>query len=178
MAAIAPSAAEAVRSAGGWLFDQVLAGWDVTVITAEAGHPRPLDILGVRASTFDDVIAAPAFGPCLQAIALPADLYRDDERVRRLVLAAAEAGRAEIRFWGGVWPADFDGSGDPVSHRLSLAARAFKAQALAAADLGEALTAETEALTAETEALTAETEVFRRAELRRPRLAAVSLQNV
>ncbi len=47
---------------------------------------------------------------------------------------------------------------------LSLAARAFKAQALAAADLRDAPLAETE--------------VFRRGELRRLRLAAVSLQNV
>jgi len=170
MTAIAPSAAEAVRYAGGWLFDQAMAGWDVTVVTAEDGDPRPLDILGVRARTFDAAFAAPALGPCLQAIVLRADLYRDDERVRRLVLAAAEAGRAQIRLWGEVrpwgeiWPADFDGSGDPVSHRLSLAARAFKAQALAAADLPGAPTAETEA--------------FRRVELRRPRLTAVSLQNV
>ena len=164
MTAIAPIAAEAVQYAGGWLFDQVLAGWDVTVVTAEALDPRPLDILGVRARNFDDVFAAPVLGPCLQAIVLRADLYRDDERVRQLVLAAAEAHRAEIRLWGDVWPADFDGSGDPVSHRLSLAARAFKAQALAAADVRDAPTAETEA--------------FRRVELRRPRLAAVSLQNV
>jgi hypothetical protein len=64
--------------------------------------------------------------------------------VRRLVLAAAETGRAEIRLWGDVWPGGFDGSGDRVSHRLSLAARAFKAQALAAADLRDAPTAETE----------------------------------
>jgi hypothetical protein len=164
MTAIAPSAAEAVRYAGGWLFDQVMAGWDVTVITADDEDPRPLDILGVRARNFDAIFAAPVLGPCLQAIALRTDLYHDDERVRRLVLAAAEAGRAEIRLWGEVWPADFDGSGESVSHRLSLAARAFKSQALAAADLrGEP---------------TAEIEVFRRGELRRPRLAAVSLQNV
>ena len=164
MTAIAPSAAEAVQYAGGWLFDQAMAGWDVTVLTVDDGDPRPLDILGVRARTFDAVFPAPVLGRCLQAIALRADLYHDDGRVRRQVLAAAEAGRAEIRLWGEVWPADFDGSGDPVSHRLSLAARAFKAQALAAADLRGTPTAETE--------------VFRRVELRRPRLAAVSLQNV
>jgi hypothetical protein len=163
MTAIAPSAAEAVQYAGGWLFDQAMAGWDVTVVTAEDGDPRPLDILGVRARNFDVVFAAPVLGPCLQAIALRTDLYHDDERVRRLVLAAAETGRAEIRLWGEVWPADFDGSGDPVSHRLSLAARAFKAQALAAANLSGAPT---------------ETEVFRRGELRGPQLAAASLQNV
>jgi hypothetical protein len=164
MTTIAPSAAEAVQYAGGWLFDQVMAGWDVTVVTAEVGDPRPLEILGVRARDFDSVFAVPVLGPCLQAIALRADLYHDDERVRRLVLAAAEAGRAEIRLWGARWPADFDGSGDPVSHRLSLAARAFKAQALAAADLRGAPAAETE--------------VFRRGELRRPGMAGVSLQNV
>ena len=164
MTAIAPSAAEAVQYAGGWLFDQVMAGWDVTVVTAEAGDQRPLDILGVRACNFDSVFAAPVLGPCLRSIALRTDLYHDDERVRRLVRAAAESGRAEIRLWGDGWPEDFDGSGDRVSHRLSLAARAFKAQALAAADLRDAPTAETE--------------VFRRGELRRPRLAAVSLQNV
>jgi hypothetical protein len=164
LTAIAPSPAEAVQYAGGWLFDQAMAGWDVTVVTAEAGDPRPLDILGVRARNFDAVFAAPVFGPCLQSIALRTDLYHDDERVRRLVLAAAEAGRVEIRLWGEVWPADFDGSGDRVSHRLSVAARAFKAQALAAADLPPAPTAETE--------------VFRRGELRRPQLAATSLQNV
>ena len=163
MTAIAPSAAEAVRYAGGWLFDQVMAGWDVTVVTADDGDPRPLDILGVRARSFDALFAAPVLGPRLRAIALRTDLYHDDERVRRLVLAAAESGRAEIRLWGEGWPADFDGSGDPVSHRLSLAARAFKAQALAAADLPGAPAQETE--------------VFRRGELRRPRLAAVSLTN-
>jgi hypothetical protein len=53
------------------------------------------------------------------------------------------------------------GSSDrKISHRLSLAARAFKAQALAAADLRGAPAAETE--------------VFRRGEFRRPQLAAVS----
>ena len=71
LSAIAPSAAEAVRYAGGWLFDQVMAGWDVTVVTADDGDPRPLDILGVRARNFDAVFAAPALGPRLRAVALP-----------------------------------------------------------------------------------------------------------
>jgi hypothetical protein len=169
MTAIAPSAAEAVQYAGGWLFDQVMAGWDVTVVTADGAGQRPLDILGVRARHFDDIFAAPVLGPCLRAIALRTELYDGDERVRRLVLAAVEGGRAEIRLWGQVWPADFDGSGDPVSHRLSLAARAFKAQALAAA-------ASTDSA-GRAAGSTAETEDFRRGELRRPRLAAVGLQN-
>jgi hypothetical protein len=153
-----------VQCAGGWLFDQVMAGWDVTVVTADMGDPRPLHILGVRARDLDAVFAMPVLGQCLQAIAVRTDMYHADERVRRLVLTAAEAGSAEIRLWGDVWPADFDGSGDSVSHRLSLAARAFKAQALAAADLPAEPSADTE--------------VFRRGEIRRPRLAPASLQNV
>jgi hypothetical protein len=158
MTTLAPSTAEAVRSAGGWLFDQVLAGWDVTVVTADHGDPRPLHILGVRARDLDSILAMPVLGPCLQAIAVHTDLYDADERVRRMVLTAAEAGAADIRLWGGSWPADFDCGADPVSHRLSLAARAFKAQAMAAASLPAEPAAETE--------------VFRRADVRRPGLVS------
>ena len=152
-----------VQSAGGWLFDQVMAGWDVTVVAADLGDPRPLEILGVRARPLDVICATPVHGPCLQAIAVRTDMYHADERVRQFVLTAAEAGGAEIRLWGDVWPEDFDGRADSVSHRLSLAARAFKAHAMAAADLtGEP---------------TADTEVFRRGEFRRPRLVPATLQN-
>lgn len=158
MTTIAPSAAEAVRCAGGWLFDQVMAGWDVTVVTADQGDPRPLQILGVRARDLNTVFAMPVLGPCLQAIAVRTDLYDADERVRRFVLAVAEAGSADIRLWGDMWPADFDGDADPVTHRLSLAARAFKAQAMAAASLPAEPSAETE--------------VFRRGEIRRPGLVS------
>ena len=163
LTAIAPSTAEVVRCAGGWLFDQVLAGWDVTVVAVEMGDTRPLEILGVRARELDVICANPILGPCLQSIAVRTDLYDADERVRGLVLAATEAGGAEIRLWGDVWPEDFDGRADSVSHRLSLAARAFKAQAMAAADLpGEPA---------------ADTEVFRRGEFIRPKLVPATLQN-
>ena len=46
LAVAAPSVVEVVRFAGGWLFDQVIAGWDVMVLTAEPGDDRPLQILG------------------------------------------------------------------------------------------------------------------------------------
>jgi hypothetical protein len=163
LTAITPSAAEAVQRAGGWLFDQVMAGWDVTVVAADMGDPRALEILGVRARPLDVICATPVLGPCLRAIAVRTDMYHADERVRRFVLTAVEAGGAEIRLWGDVWPEDFDGRADSVSHRLSLAARAFKAQAMAAADLsGEPA---------------ADTEVFRCGQLRRPRLVPATLQN-
>jgi hypothetical protein len=137
----------------------VLAGWDVTVITAEHCDSRPLRILGVRPRHLDIVFAAPVLGPCLEAVAVRTDLYARDERVRRIVLAAAGLGGAEIRLWGDAWPDDFAADARPLSHRLSLAARAFKEKALAAA-----------AVSAEP---AADTEVFRRGEVRRPDLIPI-----
>ncbi|HEY6786278.1 MAG TPA: hypothetical protein VI365_03105 [Trebonia sp.] len=152
MVAIAPTVADAIESAGGWLFDQALAGWDVTVITAEQADCRPLRILGVRDYTLESMLSSRADGSCLSAIALSAAMFATDERVRRLVLGVIESGLPELRFWGDadVAGADFSGAGldapaSPVAHRLSAAARAFKAQALAAAAVGGEPLADTEA---------------------------------
>ncbi|MCW2931622.1 MAG: hypothetical protein JWM19_2584 [Actinomycetia bacterium] len=140
MAAFAPTVADAIESAGGWLFDQALAGWDVTVITAEQADCRPLRILGVRDHTLESMLSYRADGSCLSAVALSAAMFAADERVRRMVLAVIDSGLPELRFWGDadVAGADFSSAGldaaaSPVAHRLSAAARAFKAQALAAA---------------------------------------------
>jgi len=160
LAVIAPTAADAVECAGGWLFDQALAGWDVTVITDErADHPS-LRILGARGHTLEAALAYPADGACVSAIALSAAMFESDERVRRMVLGAIETGLPELRVWGAGdgMPAELAGRADPVSHRLSAAARAFKAQALAAAAIGK-------------DGL-ASTEVFRRGEFRHLSLAA------
>lgn len=159
MTAIAPSLPEVVQCAGGWLFDQVMAGWDVTVVTADGCDERALRILGVRGCDLDEALAAPVAGPCLEAVALRSDLYVGDERVRGLVRKAADANGAEIRLWGDAWPEDFDDSASRVSHELSIAARAFKAQAL------RAVSADAAAAPGR--------EVFRRGEIRRPALAAV-----
>jgi hypothetical protein len=119
-----------VRSAGGWLFDQAMAGWDVTVITADQADPRPAHILGARARDLDTLLASPVWGPSLQAVAVQTDLYDADPRVRLLVLGIID-GAAEVRLWGEGWPGELEAAG-PVPHQLSVAARAFKAQALAA----------------------------------------------
>lgn len=131
----APSTAEAVRSTGGWLFDQVMAGWDVTVVitTDCGGDPRALHILGARVRDLDSVPASPALGLCLRAIGVRTDVYQSDPRVRQMVRTALEGGQADVRFWGDSWPDAVPSTADRVSHRLSLAARAFKAQAMAAA---------------------------------------------
>jgi hypothetical protein len=143
LVAIAPTASEAVQSAGGWLFDQVLAGWDATVITPELTDRRPLRILGVRDHSLESALSYESDGTCLSAIALPAAMFASDERVRRMVLAAVETGLPELRLWGKADVADagLRSGGSPVAHRLSGAARAFKAQALAAVSIcGEGLT--------------------------------------
>jgi hypothetical protein len=141
-----------VQVTGGWLCDQVLAGWDVTVATADHEDQRALRILGVRGGDLESALVVPLQGPCLRAIAVEAELYVADERVHQLVRAAAEAGRTEIRVWGDAWPTDLETRTDRVSHRLSAAARAFKAQALAATAA---------------DAWPADTEEFRRGAVRR-----------
>ena len=71
--------------------------------------------------------------PHPQTVAVAADLFGSDERVRRGVLEALDQGLTEVTLWGEHCPAELDQNVDSVQHRLSAAARAFKAQALAAA---------------------------------------------
>jgi hypothetical protein len=138
-----------------------MAGWDVTVVTEDQTDERPLRILGVRGYDLESVLTFPVHGSCLQAIAVRAELYRADERVRRLVRTAAETDSADIRVGGDAWPDDLDAQAGLVSHRLSTAARAFKAQALAAAASAAEAAFEPASCT----------EVFRRAAIRRLALA-------
>jgi hypothetical protein len=125
--------AQVVRFAGGWLFDQVMTGWDVTVLTTDHADSRPLRILGARSVDLECALRSLARGPRPQAFAVCAQLYCSDARVRMLVLEALGTGAADVRLWGDRWPPDLDGVADSVPHQLSLAARAFKAQALLAA---------------------------------------------
>ncbi|MBW8482631.1 hypothetical protein [Actinomadura parmotrematis] len=133
---LAPDPADAVHAAGGYLFDRVMAGWDVTVLVAGGADPRPLRILGARTVDLDAALDAPVRSPWPDAVALGAALYETDARVRELVDRAAGDGRAEVRMWGGPAPGGADGAEDrdgALRHRLSVAARAFKAEALQAA---------------------------------------------
>jgi hypothetical protein len=132
LAVIAPNLGEVVRYAGGWLFDLVAAGWEGTVLTADRADPRPLHILGGREYDLETVLQAPHAGLCLHAIVVEANLYRSDVRVRRMVYRARGVGLTELMVCGGDWPDGLDAAA-PVRHRLSIAARAFKARALAAA---------------------------------------------
>lgn len=124
---------EAVRSAGGWLFDTAMAGWDVLVLAADPCDARPLRILGARAADLEAALTSPVYGPRPHALAVHADLCDSDRRVRRLVRKSLDDGLTEVRLWGERWQTRPDDEIGSVHHRLSVAARAFKAQALEAA---------------------------------------------
>ncbi len=130
---VAPSVVEAVRAAGGWMFDRVMAGWDVRVLLDTAEDDRALQILGADTADLESALEIGPRGTRPHALAVAADLYGRDARIRAGVRHALDSGQTEVTLWGESWPADLDRSSvGSVEHRLSVAARAFKAQALAA----------------------------------------------
>ena len=137
---VAPTVHDAVRFAGGWVYDRVMAGWDVTVLIDADEDVRPLEILGAEVRDLESVLASWEDRPHPQTIAVAADLFDRDSRVRKGVLSALDQGATEVTLWGERLPAELDSSVDSVQHQLSAAARAFKAQALAAADDSAAAT--------------------------------------
>jgi hypothetical protein len=141
---VAPSVLDAVRFAGGWVYDRVMAGWDVTILVDDDEDARPLEILGAEVRDLESVLASWEDRPHPQTVAVAADLFDRDARVRRGVLEALEQGATEVTLWGEGLPAELDESVDSVQHRLSSAARAFKAQALAAANASDAAVGHTE----------------------------------
>jgi hypothetical protein len=134
----ADDAADAVTAAGGLIFDRVSAGWDVQVFLAERTDRRPLQILGVYARELAEGIESATVWP--DAIVVAAELYAHQVRVRRYVGTASRQHLTEVAIWGGDWPATLDPGIGLVEHRLSLAARAFKVHAMAAAGVPPQLT--------------------------------------
>lgn len=131
---VSPSVPEVVKFAGGWLVDRVMAGWDVTVLIDGAQDLRPLEILGVDTQDLQGALEMWADRPHPQTVAVAAELFSADARVRQGVLNALDQGLTEVTLWGEHWPVELDDTVGSVRHQLSAAARAFKAQALAAID--------------------------------------------
>lgn len=141
---VSPSVPEVVKFAGGWLVDRVMAGWDVTVLIDGAQDVRPLEILGVASQDLEGALEMWAERPHPQTVAVASELFSADSRVRQGVLNALEQGLTEVTLWGEHWPEELDDTVGSVSHQLSAAARAFKAQALAAIDPSTALIGDAE----------------------------------
>ncbi|MEV5647163.1 hypothetical protein AB0L57_02830 [Nocardia sp. NPDC052254] len=132
---VAPTVTEVVRCAGGWLFDRGMAGWEVTVIVADPTHSRALDILGAIVLDLEDSLSSPAHELHPDAVALAGELFESDDRIRCGVLETLDRGGSEVTLLGEHCPSELDCRVDTVQHRLSVAARAFKKQALAAAGI-------------------------------------------
>lgn len=127
---IAAGAADVVESAGGWLYDRVMAGWEVTVRLPHSCDTRALRILGVtvsdcRSGWYQTEVAG-------HGLAVSAAAFRADPRVRDRVLASLDGRLTEVALWGDGWPLTVDRATSRAQHVLSAAARTFKGHALAA----------------------------------------------
>lgn len=130
---VAAGAADVVQSAGGWLYDRVMAGWEVTVRLPHSCDARALRILGARVSDcrsgwYETEIAD-------QGLAVSAAAFRADPLVRDRVLASLDGGLTEVALWGDGWPLNVDRAMSRAQHVLSAAARTFKGHALLAAGI-------------------------------------------
>jgi hypothetical protein len=135
LAVMGTSVADVIRSAGGWLCDRAMSGWDVTVLVS--GHPddRPLRVLGAAMLDLESALTTTIAEPLPHTLVVAADLYRHDARVRDVVAKAIDRKLTEVVVWGENWPAELSGRTCIAQHRLSAAARSFKAHALTAASL-------------------------------------------
>jgi hypothetical protein len=142
---IAPTVAEVVRYAGGWVFDRTSAGWQVTALIAECADVRPLGILGATVLDLEQALTVLERDMHPNAVAVAAPTYLSDDRVRAGVHEYLDSRPVEVALWGAGLPRELDDRIEPVNHRMSNAARAFKSCALAAAGLPEASIEPTEA---------------------------------
>jgi hypothetical protein len=130
---VASSAADVVGSIGGWLYDRARSGWDVNVLLPQACDDRPLQILGMHALDLDPQILSANTECVARGLAVSAEMFAADVRVRQEVLAALDRWMTEVTLWHDDWPLNVGHRTSTVQHVLSGAARAFKRHALAAA---------------------------------------------
>jgi hypothetical protein len=129
---LAADAIDAVTSAGGLIFDRSSSGWKVDVYLAEPGDERPLRVLGVSSH---GLLPGAFPGPteCPDALVVAGALYKANKNVRHFFNASSRNHLTEVAIWGGKWPAELASGVGQVEHRLSIAARAFKAHSMDAA---------------------------------------------
>ena len=130
---VAVSAADVVQSAGGWLYDRVMAGWEVTALLPDGCDTRPLRVLGVRA--LDPAARFALTASASQSLAVSAEAFTADARVRDKVLESLDDRLTEVALWGDGWPLGVNRAVTRAQYVLSAAARRFKGYALAAAGI-------------------------------------------
>ncbi len=141
---VAASGVDVVQAAGGWLYDRVMAGWEVTALLPAGGDTRPLRILGVAVSDLQSGFGGT--GVASQSLAVSVEAFAADVRVRRRVLTSLEDRLTEVALWGDGWPLGVNRVTAEAQHLLSAAARRFKGHALAAAGIPDVTVGPTETL--------------------------------
>src|SRR3546814_1924114 len=106
-----------------WLVDRAMGGWDVTVLITGDDDIRPLQILGVDTGDLETAMQLWEERPHPQTVAVAAELFVSDARVREGVLGALDQGLTEVTLWGDSWPEELDSTVGSVQHQLSAAAR-------------------------------------------------------
>jgi len=134
---VASSPADVVRSVGGWLYDRVRAGWEVNVLLPQRRDTRPLRILGIHTSDLDSQIPAVSTRCVARGLAVSAEMFASDVRIRQEVLTALDRWMTEVTLWHDDWPLAVGHRTTIVQHVLSGAARAFKRHALTAAGISD-----------------------------------------
>lgn len=124
------NAADIVQAAGGWLYNRVMAGWEVTALLPPGCDIRPLQILGIQAASLGAECAA-----ATQTLAVSAQAHVDNDCVQERVRQALEHRLTEVVLWGEGWPLGVNRGLTQVRITLGAAARAFKQQALTAAEI-------------------------------------------
>jgi hypothetical protein len=133
---VASSPADVVASIGGWLYDRMRAGWDVNVLLPRRCDSRPLEILGIQVADLDWRILSDT-DYAARGLAVSADMFASDTRIRQEVLTALDRWLTEVTLWHDGWPLAVGHRTITVQHVLSDAARAFKRHALAAAGMAD-----------------------------------------
>ncbi|BBY37983.1 hypothetical protein MMAN_21170 [Mycobacterium mantenii] len=114
------------------------------VIVGELVDDRPLRVLGAGSLDFETALSSIRLRGHPQSLAFPAELFECDSRVRDWVLHVLDHGLSQVALWGGHCPPELSDYGGFAHYRLTTAAQAFKAQALAAAGFADAAVGHTE----------------------------------
>jgi hypothetical protein len=130
---VGASPVDVVRSAGGWLYDRARAGWEVNVLLPRHGDTRALQILGVHAVDLDSHVPPVSAECAARGLAVSAEMFASDQRIRQEVLQALDRWMTEVTLWDDGWPLAIGHRTTAVQHVLTGAARAFKCHAMAAA---------------------------------------------
>jgi hypothetical protein len=122
---IGADVADVVQSVGGWLYDQIAVGWQVSVSLAQPGDERALRILGVG-----DVTTGVSLGNEPTCLAVSAQVLSHDDAVLGELHAILADGSGDVSVWDSTRLAEIDGRLSRVERRMSPAAQVFKVHAV------------------------------------------------